>query len=216
MPLPKPTPLPMDRAICSGTLVAFYYPGHNTAWDDLFQAPFLGNFWVCDPRLTLSHAVPGHDALTGHFHTSEAAFQCTKWWTPAGITAFEACRDGNDAFHTSRHMTSPRSADWGGLGRIGAMEAVLQAKFKDPALQAALLATGDAYLLEHSLHKKGSAHPHQDDFWCDNHDGSGGNHLGKCLMRRRQALGGTGDPLPGTPLGDIVRALDALLANPPG
>jgi len=62
----------------------------------------------------------------------------------------------------------------------------LQAKFKDPILRSSLLSTGSAYLVEH-LPKKG-----RDNFWGDDHDGSGQNQLGNILMDVRAKLGGTG------------------------
>jgi hypothetical protein len=31
-------------------LVAFYFPGTNAPWDDVYAAPFLGNFWICRVR----------------------------------------------------------------------------------------------------------------------------------------------------------------------
>jgi len=84
------------------------------------------------------------NSIVGNFHNSEAAFQATKWWGDATIRAgFEACETGGDAFSYKKTL---HSTDWtyAGLGRDGAMKAVLEAKFSEPALKAALLSTGGA------------------------------------------------------------------------
>lgn len=185
---PKPKAVTVDGTATS--LVAFYFPGSNTAWDDAYQAPFLGNFWLCSVTLTI-----GQDSVT--FKLAEAAFQCTKWWHDASIrTSFAHCRDGDAAVSLRDTLIQQGIADdtsYAGLGQIGAMDAVLAAKFSDPALAAGLLATGSAYLLEHSASTR-----NHERFWSDHHDGSGGNHLGLALMRLRHSLGGAPDPMPGT------------------
>lgn len=184
---PKPKPVTVDGTATS--LVAFYFPGSNTSWDNVYQAPFLGNFWLCSVPLTI-----GGNSAT--FKLAEAAFQCIKWWNDASIRAsFAHCTDGDAAVALRDTLIKQGVADdpsYAGLGRIGAMDAVLAAKFTDPALAAGLLATGDAYLLEHSA----SSHNHE-NFWSDHHDGTGSNHLGLALMRLRQTLGGSPDPMPG-------------------
>ena len=83
-------------------------------------------------------------------------------------------------------LTSPG----GGAGRTcvalvdkwTAMLVVLEAKFRDPVLRAALLSTGSALLLEHN------SETGRDAFWSDDHDGSGANHLGRALMFLRRRL----------------------------
>ena len=184
---PKPKPVTVDGTATS--LVAFYFPGSNTVWDDAYQAPFLGNFWLCSVTLTI-----GGDSAT--FKVAEAAFQCTKWWHDASLrNSFAHCADGDAAVSLRDTLLEKGITDdtsYAGLGQIGAMEAVLAAKFTDPALAAGLLATGDAYLLEHSASTR-----NHEKFWSDHHDGSGGNHLGICLMHLRQKLGGSPNPMPG-------------------
>jgi hypothetical protein len=66
------------------------------------------------------------------------------------------------------------------------MAGVLKAKFQDPTLRSALLATGSSYLVEH-IPVQG-----RDNFWGDDSDGSGENQLGKILMDTRAKCGGTG------------------------
>jgi predicted NAD-dependent protein-ADP-ribosyltransferase YbiA (DUF1768 family) len=175
-------------------LVAFYYPGSDTAWDLVFQAQFLANFYECSITLTIQ-------GITATFNNSEAAFQATKWWDiPKYRTQFEATTwprvTGAEAFNLKKGF--PDSVNnYAGLGPLGAMKAVLTAKFSDPVLQQALLDTGDAYLLEHNV--AGRKDP---GGWSDLHDGRKVNDplgttlngLGKTLMEVRQDCGGVGAP----------------------
>ncbi|MEM1054415.1 MAG: NADAR family protein [Bacteroidota bacterium] len=180
MSLPSPSPQPVQIDGTDYTLVAFYYPGRNTAWDDIYNVPYFGNFWITPVTLT----PPG--LPTGSFHTAEAAFQATKWWQDASIRKkFEAAPNGDRAFYTRNHAGPQTNHDWAGFGRDGAMDAVLASKFADADLAAALRATGDAYLLEHN------SHTGRDSYWSDNCDGTGSNHLGLALMRLRATLGGS-------------------------
>ena len=80
---------------------------------------------------------------------------------------------------------------WYKGGRDYAMMVILDEKFKAGTPEAkALLATGDAWLVEHRTTKKGQG----DDYWGDNYNGSGGsNMLGIDLMRQRKQLGGAGE-----------------------
>ena len=75
-------------------------------------------------------------------------------------------------------------------GRDSVMLAVLQEKFtKNPDHRASLEATKGSYLLEHNTR------PGKDDYWSDNHDGTGYNRLGQMLMAIRE----------GTPLGPPIK-----------
>jgi len=162
-------------------LTAFYFPGHNTAWDDYYQAPFLGNFWQAKLTVTI-------DSVTANFHTAEAAFQATKWWYHDGIRKkFETATTGDEALRVKKSQVISPDYTYAGLYRDGAMLKVLEAKFADKTLQAGLLATSDAYLLEHN------AAIDRDEYWSDNHDGTGKNMLGITLMSVRKGLGGQGD-----------------------
>ncbi len=177
--LPTPTHQP---AVINGqtfSLLAFYYPGKNTAWDDIYNAPFLGNFWITPVMIK-----PGN-LRAATFHTGEAAFQATKWWQDdAVLKMFENAKDGNEAFRIRNSAPGQTNHNWAGFGQIGAMEAVLRSKFTNPDLADALKSTGDAYLLEHNMFDD------LDDFWSDNCDGSGRNELGLALMRLRDELNG--------------------------
>lgn len=206
--LPTPTPYPVPNT--PYTLVAFYYPGREEPWDRIYKAPFLGNFWPASVTL----APPVGDTAT--FHVGEAAFQATKWWASPRRAEFEACRTGRCAYHLARdhrptadygyagfHRSGPGIAS-GDEAREGAMWAVLTSKFEDPALRAGLLATGEAYLLEHAS----NAH---ETYWSDG--GSGGtNRLGIQLMDLREHLGGAGVP---DGADDVSVFTDAVRSSPP-
>jgi predicted NAD-dependent protein-ADP-ribosyltransferase YbiA (DUF1768 family) len=215
--LPKPTPLPVTLGTNAYKLVAFYFPGENTKWDDLYNAPFLGNFWP-DKGYAPADVTITAEGETATFHTAEAAFQATKWWKLDDNNGnpirqqFADCADGDAAFRLRNRLvgkpkTESRPAippegpvpdnSYANLGRDGAMRTVLEAKFANAELKAGLLATGDAYLLEHN-EKEG-----RDDYWSDNrvgkrkHDRPGElNMLGKLLMELRAKFGGVGEPTP--------------------
>jgi ribA/ribD-fused uncharacterized protein len=88
--------------------------------------------------------------------------------------------------------------DWNTTARYQVMRGVLRAKFtRTPGRIAALLSTGDAYLIEGNT-------------WHDQHWGScrcgrpecvepGGNHLGLLLMELRDTLSGRSDDTCSTP-----------------
>ncbi|MBO0902327.1 NADAR domain-containing protein [Jiella sonneratiae] len=180
-------------------LVAFYYPGSNTPWDDVYDAPFLGNFWLTTVTMTVG-------GTSGTFHTAEAAFQATKWWHDAAARqAFENAPDGDAAYHVKRQLQRDGVApDYGyaGLGRDGAMRHVLAAKFSGKDLADGLIETKEAYLLEHN------ARTGRDDYWSDNADGTGRNMLGLMLMALRSDLGGCPDPAPNAPVADFTRQVE--------
>lgn len=167
------------------SLTAFYFPGHNTAWDNYYNASFLGNFWEEKLSLTIN-------GIHASFHTAEAAFQSTKWWSHDSIRKqFEKTLTGDDAFQLKKRITVSPDYSYAGLQRDGAMMTVVKAKFLNIELKNGLIATGDAYLLEHN------AHQGLDTYWSDNKDGSGENVLGKTLMQLRADLGGSGIPYNG-------------------
>jgi len=169
-------------------LIAFYYPGKNEPWDNFYQAPFFGNFWQAPLTVDIN-------GISASFHTCEAAFQATKWWNHDSIRKqFEDAKTGNEAFHIKKNLSTPADYSYAGLGRDGAMMKVLESKFQDTELRNGLLATNDAYLLEHNSRKG------RDDYWSDDHDGTGYNMLGISLMKLRVSLGGSSNPYSG----DIV------------
>ncbi|MAQ95396.1 MAG: hypothetical protein CMM84_17960 [Rhodothermaceae bacterium] len=220
LPIPQPQPVPGS----SVSLVAFYFPGPSrhhpgerqdaygrwTPWDEACQAPFLGNFWPC----TLTIQPPGKPA--GTFQTAEAAFQATKWWDDDAVRhRFEAAKTGDEAYSIKSGLSGadPSYAGFSRPGphippydeaREGAMWAVLSAKFAAPAFTAGLLATGDAYLLEHNESAT------RDRYWSDGRDGRGENRLGLQLMALRATLGGSGVPAGAPSLVDLAATAQAL------
>jgi predicted NAD-dependent protein-ADP-ribosyltransferase YbiA (DUF1768 family) len=127
--------------------------------------------------------------------TAEGAFQLQKFIAPSPALVHELSEaDGDTAFKTGQTYQARQKTkqDWIiNKGNINAMRKVLEEKFKPGTeLAKALLATGNAYLVEHTP-KKG-----RDGFWADDFDGTGRNMLGILLMERRQALGGAGVVLP--------------------
>jgi predicted NAD-dependent protein-ADP-ribosyltransferase YbiA (DUF1768 family) len=162
-------------------LVAFYYPDHDTAWDEIYQGQFLANFYPCQVSITIK-------GINGTFLTAEAAFQATKWWNDQNAREkFEQAKTGTEAFHIKKNLSNP-DLTYAGLGRDVAMKEVLMQKFSDPAFQSALLLTNDAYLLEHN------EQPGRDSYWSDNYDGTGQNQLGITLMEVREHYGGPAAP----------------------
>ncbi|MBD2101679.1 NADAR family protein [Leptolyngbya sp. FACHB-261] len=80
-----------------------------------------------------------------------------------------------------RERSRPLRQDWEAV-KDGVMRTALHAKFtQHPELRDQLLATGDAYLVEHTQN---------DSYWGDGGDGSGKNMLGRILMELRDELRG--------------------------
>jgi predicted NAD-dependent protein-ADP-ribosyltransferase YbiA (DUF1768 family) len=177
---PKPYDVSIDGNVLE--LIAFYYPGHNTAWDNIYQAFFLGNFYQTEVKITVNN-------VTGVFNTSEGAFQATKWWANDKIRQeFENAINGDEAFKISKKYKDSADYSYAGLGKEGAMYLVLLSKFSNPELKQGLLDTGKSYLLEHN-NTIG-----RDLIWSDNFDGTGENKLGLTLMKVREYLGGSPSP----------------------
>jgi ribA/ribD-fused uncharacterized protein len=96
--------------------------------------------------------------------------------------------DGEGAFRLGRTL----SQGWGQATHnawrarnLSVMRQVVNAKFQQNAdLKELLLATGNAYLVEH-IPVKG-----RDAFWGDDSDGAGQNWLGQIAMETRGNLGG--------------------------
>lgn len=184
----SPTPMcsigdPRDETRSVG-VVAFYFPGRETAWDRACGSSFLGNFWPAE----LLFAPPGYALVP--FANAEAAFQATKFWTRA---AQFSRLSGGEAFELKRSAAFRGREDWsyGGFGPPGdaggaswlAMREVVRSKFaRGSTLAAALLETGDAFLLEHC------ERPGRDAKWSDDCTGEGANLLGCALMLERDAL----------------------------
>lgn len=115
--------------------------------------------------------------------TSEHYFQAQKF---AGTGLEEHIRNlghPREAATTGRRSDHPLREDWESV-RDAVMMTALRAKFSQHAeLREALLATGDAELVEHTAN---------DRYWADGGDGSGLNRLGELLMRVRSEIRSTG------------------------
>lgn len=175
------------------TLTAFYYPGYETTYDLVYKADFLGNFYPC--QLTLDHG-----GVTATFHNTEAAFQATKWWFDPKIRAeFENALTGADAFKIKKKYRGSEDWTYGGYGsNLNAMRAILDVKFAQSDFKQGLLDSANSYLLEHN-EKQG-----RDNFWSDDNNGFGQNHLGLMLMEIRAQLGGKANLAVGIPVVDFT------------
>lgn len=194
------TPTPQPALTSQGTfnLVAFYFNDKLTSWDKVYNGYFLGNFYPCS--FTLKHA-----GITASFHNTEAAFQATKWWKNDGIrTQFENAITGDDAYQIKKNLKGTEDWSYGGYGdNLKAMRAILDIKFAQNKFSNALLATQDAFLLEHKKYNANYSEP----FWSDDYTGDGANNLGLMLMEIREALGGSGNPAIGVGVKEFTQQL---------
>jgi N-glycosidase YbiA len=111
--------------------------------------------------------------------TSEHYFQAQKF---AGTEHEEAIRLAPSpmiAARMGRDRKRPLRPDWE-AAKDGIMHEAVRAKFtQHPDLRAALLATGDATIVERT---------ERDRYWGDGGDGRGRNRLGQILMQVREEL----------------------------
>jgi ribA/ribD-fused uncharacterized protein len=119
--------------------------------------------------------------------TAEHAYQATKAATggdPAVVRRIQSCTSPGDAKRLGRAATI-NQREWEEI-KVPAMLEVLRAKFADPDMSEALLATGEALLQE--------GNNWGDDFWgvCPP-GGNGRNMLGELLMRVRDEQRGRRD-----------------------
>jgi hypothetical protein len=176
------------------SIVGFYFPGHDIKVDQRCQAPFLGNFW--SPAVLESFAPPKYKDSPHTFNCSEAAYWACQWWDHAA--EFEGL-NGRETFAHQQNLTNrgiPKDPSFGGFGsEWQAMRAILAAKFQPGTpLAEGLIATNDAYLVEHQgldgLQPNGTLD--SDNVWSDYCTGEGSNHLGLQLMALRDDLLGKG------------------------
>lgn len=128
----------------------------------------------------LSNFAPYPITLAGRvWPTSEHYFQAQKF---AGTEHEEAIRLAASpmvAARMGRDRSKPLRADWEAV-KDDVMRDGVRAKFtQHPELREALLATGDAEIVEHTAN---------DAYWGDAGDGSGRNMLGRILMEVRAEL----------------------------
>jgi predicted NAD-dependent protein-ADP-ribosyltransferase YbiA (DUF1768 family) len=155
-------------------LLAFYYPGKKSLCDKICNVPFLGNFYPCD----ITYRDHGYQDICAN--TAEAVFQAAKFFDEK-VRQEIAKLDPESAFKRARKY-SATSGDIDVKYRLGLMIDVLMTKFSLKHFFAMLLATGNAFILEHNDVKG------RDAKWSDNHDGTGLNLLGLALMLVRYLL----------------------------
>ncbi|GEM_PF-3041074 len=141
----------------------------------------FGNFHICPNKIEFGGK---------RYSNSEAVFQSQKFKDSAIVfNQFNENTDGDQAVTIARNnqLNSTQIQSWDDR-KIGVMMNALRAKFgQNPTLKEMLLATGNAYLLEHLPDAN-----RRDAYWSDGYDGSGRNELGICLMKLRAEYGGTG------------------------
>lgn len=131
---------------------------------------FLSNFWPC--YLLYQNVV---------YPTAEHAYQAAKVDNPEVKTRIRNCPTPADAKdYLELHKIKP-APEWTIGKKLVVMEEILMIKFggKEPLLTRALLATGDAPLIE--------GNTWGDIFW-GVYNNSGDNNLGKLLMKVREEL----------------------------
>ena len=170
-PMADPRPSPAASAV---GVIGFYWPGKDTPCDRACGARFLGNFWLSEQTF----APPGQEPV--RFQCAEGAFQACKFW---GSAQHFGMLGGDESFQLKRTLPSPDFSYAGHGSNWSAMIAVLKSKFTPGSSMAGLLlATGDAFLLEHNQRAG------RDQVWSDNFNGEGTNWLGLQLMLLRDAL----------------------------
>lgn len=177
---------PRGSAVANVSIVGFYYPSHDIKVDTVCGAPFLGNFWA--PAIIEDFAPPNHASDPHTFKCAEACYWASQWWDHA--SEFEG-KNGQEVFDLAKSLRAkglPPDPTFGGFGTAWRMmQVILRKKFrKGSNLAAGLLATKDAYLVEHQ-----EGHD-SDNQWSDFCDGTGENWLGLQLMVLRDELRGDG------------------------
>jgi len=111
--------------------------------------------------------------------TSEHYFQAQKFEDEAYRQKVRKANSPMLAARLGRDRKQKLRRDWESV-KVGIMRAAVLAKFtQHEELQALLLSTGQAKLVEHT---------ENDDYWGDGGDGSGKNMLGRILMQVRDSL----------------------------
>jgi ribA/ribD-fused uncharacterized protein len=136
------------------------------------------NFYrVADEYGCFSNFAPYPIEVDGQrWPTSEHYFQAQKFEDPEHREAIRREKSPMIAARMGRDRKKKLRRDWESV-KIAVMRKALQAKFtQHPDIQAILLATGDAKIVEHT---------ENDRYWGDGGDGSGQNWLGRLLMELR-------------------------------
>jgi len=141
---------------------------------------------LADPYGWMSNFAPHAIVVDGkRWPTSEHYFQAQKFAGTAHEDAIRLAASPMIAAHMGRSRKRPLRSDWETV-KDDVMRRAVSEKFRQHAsLRAALLATGDAEIVEQSK---------RDAYWGDGGDGKGRNMLGRILMEVRAALASTLDP----------------------
>jgi N-glycosidase YbiA len=111
--------------------------------------------------------------------TTEHYFQAQKFAGTEHEELVRLAQTPMSAAQMGRDRSRPLRSDWERV-KDDIMREAVRAKFtQHPDLRAALLATGEAPLIEHTKN---------DRYWGDGGDGSGRNMLGRILMEIRHEL----------------------------
>lgn len=144
--------------------------------------PAIIHFYRVDDLYGFFSNFSAHPVWIGglRWPTTEHYFQAQKFAGTPDAEAIRGAASPMQAAKMGRDRMRPLRPDWDTV-KLEVMREALRAKFtQHPDLHAALLATGDALLVEHTGN---------DRFWGDGGDGKGKNWLGKLLMELREMLG---------------------------
>jgi ribA/ribD-fused uncharacterized protein len=139
-------------------------------------------YGVNDEYGVFSNFAPFPIVLEGRaWPTSEHYFQAQKFLAPEHQEAIWRQKSPMLAARAGRSRKRPLRPDWEAVKDDVMRRAVLAKFTQHAALREALLATGDATLVEHTAN---------DAYWADGGDGTGRNRLGEILMEVRELLRG--------------------------
>mmetsp|Transcript_42534 Transcript_42534/g.121671 ORF Transcript_42534/g.121671 Transcript_42534/m.121671 type:complete len:299 (-) Transcript_42534:61-957(-) len=150
-------------------------------WEKVLGHSILGNFFELGTG-ALQVEAPCERGRPKTFRNAEAAFHALQFWPLAASFSRLA---GAGALQKAHRLTSHADGTFSGCGSAWrAMLAVLEAKFALEVPAAALVGTGDAFILAHDPTSR------PDDYWANGGHGEGGNQLGLLLMLVRDRLCG--------------------------
>lgn len=135
----------------------------------------FGNFWIMPKRVVYGGV---------HANNIEALYHASKFLNGEIRNKFNNLSP-LQAYYMSRKYAKYVRKDWNSI-RDSTMNELLRIKFKIPVCTLVLLLTESKYLVEHNPVKG------RDNYWSDDHDGSGQNKLGEMLMNIRKEYFGEG------------------------
>ena len=152
-----------------------YYPEKNfVVFYGNKGQDLLGNFWPMPKNISYNGVKANN--IEALYHSAKFPLKISKKFN--GLTAIKS-------FFLSRKYKKYVRQDWE-LVKEDVMLDLLRIKFHNPLCALVLLATGSRYLVEHNPIKG------RDNYWSDDHNGTGLNRLGILLMKIRKELHGYG------------------------